>query len=260
MVRRSQRTPQDQRDQRDPQSHHDGSFQRDVGHRHRNVQSGSARAAVFGVSDGLVTNVSLILGVAGAHPGGTIVRLTGLAGLVAGAFSMGAGEYVSMQAQRELFERELDKERVALDKRPQAERRELTSIYLRRGIDPQVANELVDEVMRDPDLALETHAREELGITPGALGSPVMAALSSFVSFGIGAFVPLVPWLVAAGNGAIVASVLAGVVAALLVGGALGLLTGRSVVKSALRQLVVAAVAAGVTYGIGRAVGVARGS
>jgi vacuolar iron transporter family protein len=226
---------------------------------HRNVQSGGARAAVFGVSDGLVTNVSLILGVAGAHPGGSFVRLTGLAGLVAGAFSMAAGELISMQAQRELIEREIEAERQALHRHPQAERRELTALYERRGLDPTFARDLVDEVMSDPDLALETHAREELGVNPSSLGSPIVAAASSFVTFAFGALLPLIPWLITSGTGATVASVVIGAVAALGVGAVLGALTGRSVVRSALRQLGVAGVAAAVTYGIGRAVGASTG-
>lgn len=222
---------------------------------HRNVQSGGARAAVFGISDGLVTNISLILGVAGAHPGGTIVRLTGLAGLVAGAFSMAAGEYVSMQAQRELFQHELDVEALALHQSPVAERRELVAIYERRGLEPELARELADRMMRDPETALETHAREELGIDPQSLGSPWLAAASSFVTFAVGALLPLLPWLISRGNGAVVASVVVGGVAALAVGTVLAVLTGRSLVRGALRQLAVAAVAAAVTYGIGRAVG-----
>jgi vacuolar iron transporter family protein len=228
---------------------------REGGHHHRDVASGGARAAVFGLSDGLVTNISLILGVAGAQPGGSIVRLTGIAGLVAGSFSMAAGEYVSMQAQRELFERELDVERQALRRNPEFERAELTSIYERRGIDPALARELVAEVMSDPDTALETHAREELGINPSALGSPVRAAVSSFCAFALGALLPLLPWFFGSGTAAVVASVVIGVVASLAVGWALGAFTGRSRVRSALRQLLVAAVASAVTFGIGRAVG-----
>jgi len=228
-------------------------------HQHRDVRSGGARAAVFGMSDGLVTNVSLILGVAGAHPAASVVRLTGLAGLVAGAFSMAAGEYVSMQAQRELLQRELDVERQSLRRAPEAERRELKAIYVKRGVDPDLATELVAEVMRDPEVALETHAREELGVDPKALGSPWQAAISSFVTFSIGAFLPLIPWLFASGTAATLASVVIGAVAALIVGGALGLFTGRSPLRSAFRQLGVAALAAGVTYGIGTAVGVSTG-
>ncbi|HEX3946332.1 MAG TPA: VIT1/CCC1 transporter family protein, partial [Acidimicrobiales bacterium] len=162
-------------------------------HHHRDLRSGGIRAAVFGMSDGLVTNVSLILGVAGADPTGSVVRLTGIAGLVAGAFSMAAGEYLSMQAQRELLQRELEVERQSLRRAPEAERRELTAIYERRGLDPVLAAELVGEMMRDPEVALETHAREELGIDPGALGSPWRAAASSFATFALGALLPLLP-------------------------------------------------------------------
>lgn len=223
---------------------------------HRDIQSGGARAAVFGISDGLVTNVSLILGVAGAHPAASVVRLTGLAGLVAGAFSMAAGEFVSMQAQRELLERELEVERQALSRTPGAERRELAAIYERRGLDPDLARELSTEMMRDPEVALETHAREELGIDPTSLGSPLLAAASSFVTFALGALFPLIPWLVSRGNGAIVGSVVIGAVVAIGVGAGLGALTGRSMVRGAARQLAVAAVAAAVTFGVGRAVGV----
>jgi VIT1/CCC1 family predicted Fe2+/Mn2+ transporter len=224
-------------------------------HHHRDVQGGGARAAVFGISDGLVTNVSLILGVAGAHPGGSVVRLTGLAGLVAGAFSMAAGEYVSMQAQRELLQRELEVERQALRKSPGTEQRELTAIYESRGIEPGLARELAQKMMQTPDLALETHAREELGINPTRLGSPLQAAVTSFLTFAFGAFLPLLPWLIGSGNGAIVASVAVGAASALAVGTAVGAFTGRSILRSALRQLALAAVAAGVTYGIGRLVG-----
>ncbi|MDA8359550.1 MAG: VIT1/CCC1 transporter family protein [Actinomycetota bacterium] len=224
---------------------------------HRDVQGGWSRAAVFGISDGLVTNVSLILGMAGAHPGGSVVRLTGLAGLVAGAFSMAAGEYVSMRAQQELLQRELDVERQAIRTSPEAEQRELTAIYERRGVDPSVARELAGEMMRDPDVALQTHAREELGINPSQLGAPFQAAASSFVTFALGAFLPLLPWLFASGTAAIVASVVIAGTAALAVGIVIGMLTGRPLWKAGLRQLLLAAVAASVTYAIGRGVGVA---
>src|SRR5438067_7026606 len=160
-------------------------------HHHRDIDRGTARAAVFGVSDGLVSNVSLILGVAGANPGAGVVRLAGLAGLISGAVSMAAGEYVSMKAQTELYERELALERRELHRNPHVETVELTQIYQSRGVDPDRARELAQEMMRDPELALETHAREELGIDPEALGSPVGAAVSSFVAFSIGALIPL---------------------------------------------------------------------
>jgi vacuolar iron transporter family protein len=232
----------------------------DLGHHHRNISGGGYRAAVFGLSDGLVTNVSLILGVAGAHPGGPFVRLAGVAGLVAGAFSMSAGEFVSVRAQSELMQRELDVERVALHHWPKDERDELVAIYERRGIDRTLAEQLADEVMLDPELALETHAREELGFDPRVIGSPLQSSISSFFSFALGAMLPLIPWLVGSGNGAVVASVAIGAVTAALVGVLLGQLTERSRWRTALRQLVIAAVAAAVTYGIGRGVGLGTGS
>jgi len=224
-------------------------------HQHRDVRGGGARAAVFGISDGLVTNVSLVLGIAGANPGGSIVRLVGVAGLVAGSFSMAAGEYLSMTAQRELMERELEVERRSLSRSPEGEAAELRGMYVQRGIDPDVATDMVNEVMQDPELALETHAREELGITTQSLGSPWQAAAASFVAFAIGAFIPLAPWLFTSGTTAIVLSVVLGAVAALVVGAVLAKFTERRAIVSALRQLGVTAVAAGVTYGVGRAIG-----
>ncbi len=224
-------------------------------HHHRDVRGGGARAAVFGISDGLVTNVSLVLGIAGANPGGSIVRLAGVAGLVAGSFSMAAGEYLSMTAQRELMERELEVERRALRRSPEGEAAELRGVYVQRGIDPTVATEMVNEVMQDPDLALETHAREELGITAQSLGSAWQAAAASFVTFAVGAFIPLAPWLFTSGTRAIVLSVVLGALAALAVGVVLARFTERPVLASALRQLVVTAVAAAVTFGVGHAIG-----
>lgn len=182
--------------------------------------------------------------------------MAGVAGLVAGAFSMAAGEYVSMQAQRELFERELELENHELRTRPEGERRELVRIYESRGVEPDVAGHLASEMMRTPELALETHAREELGINPTALGSPVKAGASSFAAFALGALVPLIPWLVTKGTGAELASVVAAAVAALVVGAALAAFTRRPWWWSALRQLGISAAAAAVTFGIGTAVGV----
>jgi VIT1/CCC1 family predicted Fe2+/Mn2+ transporter len=224
-------------------------------HQHRDVRGGGARAAIFGISDGLVTNVSLVLGVAGASPGGSFVRLAGVAGLIAGSFSMAAGEYVSMSAQRELMERELEVERRSLRRSPEGEAAELRSMYVQRGIDPAVATDMVNEVMQDPELALETHAREELGITTQNLGNPWQAALASFVTFAVGAFIPLAPWLFTSGTLAIVLSVVLGAVASLAVGAVLARFTERPVLSSALRQLAVTAVAAAVTFGVGRAIG-----
>ena len=225
-------------------------------HHHRNVRGGTARAAVFGISDGLVSNVSLILGVAAADPSAGLVRLAGLAGLVGGAFSMAAGEYVSMRAQAELLERELELERVEIARRPENERRELVQLYRSRGLDRELAEHLATEMHRDPQLALETHAREELGIDPSELGSPRGAATSSFAAFAGGALLPLLPWFVATGTAGVVASIVVGAVAAVLVGAALATFTGRSTVRSALRQLLFAAAPATVTYVVGTLVGV----
>jgi VIT1/CCC1 family predicted Fe2+/Mn2+ transporter len=225
-------------------------------HHHRRLQGGSARAAVLGVSDGLLTNVLLVLGFVGANPGPSVVRFAGVFGLIAGAVSMAAGEYVSMQAQRELLEAELTLERREISQRPEGERRELVRIYENRGVEPDVARTLATEMMRTPELALETHAREELGIDPAGLGNPVQAAASSFATFALGALVPLVPWLVTQGTAATVASVVAGGLGALGVGAALAMFTRLNMWWTALRQFVFLAVAAACTYGIGAAIGV----
>ncbi len=226
-----------------------------MGHSHRNLQGGGARAAVFGVSDGLVSNVALILGMAGAHSSASAVRLAGVAGLIAGSFSMAAGEYVSMRAQSELMERELDVERQAIRHDPEDERRELAGIYRSRGLDADMADELSVKMMSDPDMALETHAREELGINPEETGNPLQAAVSSFVMFAVGAFVPLLPWLITSGTKATLWSVVLGAVGAFSVGAALAFFTGRSWLWSASRQLLISGIAAGVTYMVGHLIG-----
>jgi len=202
-----------------------------------------------------VTNLSLIFGFAGAHPAASVVRLAGVAGLVAGAFSMASGEYLSMQAQRELFERELAVEKQALEDEPEIERRELIAIYKAKGIDADLAAELADTMMRSPELALETHAREELGIDPSSIGRPWSAAAISFITFAVGAFIPLLPWLFGGGSAALLLSVVLSACAALAVGALLGRLAGRSIVFSAARSFLVAGVAAGITYGVGHLVG-----
>ena len=223
---------------------------------HRNVQGGAARAAVFGVSDGLVSNVAIVLGFAGADPSPGLVRLAGVVGLIGGAVSMAAGEYVSMKAQAELLERELDMERLELRRSPDSEKAELAQIYRARGVDEKTATELAGQLMRDPEVALEIHAREELGIDPSELGSPVAASVSSFLSFSVGAVVPLVPWFVGGGTAAVVASIVLGVLAALAVGAALARFTGRPVAPSAFRQLALSAIPAAITYALGSAAGV----
>lgn len=223
----------------------------DPEHRHRDVRGGGARAAVFGVSDGLVSNAALVLGMVGAHPAAAAVRLAGLAGLFGGALSMAAGELISMRAQAELLERELDVERNEIERHFEGEHHELRMIYERRGIAPGVARALADEMMATPERALETHAREELGIDPDELGSPVKAALASFGSFALGALVPLLAVLLLAGLPAVLLAVTSSAVAAALVGVVLARFSGRSPWRSAARQVVVCAGAAAVTFGVG---------
>ena len=225
-------------------------------HHHRDVQGGVARAAVFGASDGLVSNVSLILGVAGANPGAGIVRLAGVAGLIAGAVSMAAGEYGSMKAQQELLQRELAMERRELERNPHVETVELAQLYQSRGVDPELARQLAQGVMVDPETALRAHAREELGIDPDALGSPIRAAGSSFVAFSAGAMLPLLPWFFMTGTAAIVASVVLGVLGAAGLGIALAAFTMGSRIRLALRYVVIAVGAGAITYALGAAVGV----
>ena len=220
------------------------------------MQGGTARAAVFGVSDGLVSNMGLILGVAGADPVPAAVRLAGVAGLVAGAISMGAGEYNSMRVQSELLQRELDIEARELRRRPNVETVELADIYQRRGLPPEGAWALAEAVMKDPDVALETHAREELGIDPGDLGRPLGAAVSSFLTFSLGAAVPLVPWFFGGGTAAIVASLVLGIVAAIVVGAVIGRSTERPLWHSVGRQVLFTVIPAAITFLIGQALGV----
>jgi vacuolar iron transporter family protein len=225
-------------------------------HHHRDVQGGSARAAVFGVSDGLVSNMGLILGVAGADPAPAVVRLAGLAGLVSGAISMAAGEYNSMRVQAELLQRELAVEAGELRRRPEHETAELAGIYEQRGLAADQALQVAEAMMSDPGTALEAHAREELGIDPSQLGSPIGAAGASFVSFSLGAVVPLVPWFVGSGAAAKVASLVLGVVAAVVVGTLVARSTGRPLLRAVTRQVLFTVVPAAITFAIGNALGV----
>lgn len=228
-------------------------------HHHRDIQGGSARAAVFGVSDGLVSNMGLILGVAGADPAPAVVRLAGLAGLVSGAISMAAGEYNSMKVQSELLERELTLERHELVRRPEHETAELADIYEQRGLDPDQARDVAEAMMSNPEVALEAHAREELGIDPAQLGSPIGAAVSSFSAFTLGAMVPLAPWFVTSGGAAKIASFAFGVSLAVLVGVVISRSTGRRPIRSIARQILFTVVPAAVTFAIGNALGVGTG-
>lgn len=230
-----------------------------VGHTHRDVKGGAARAAVFGISDGLVSNVGLILGMAGADPAPGVVRLAGLAGLISGAISMAAGEYNSMKVQAELLERELELERIELARNPHVEKVELAQVYEARGLDPDISRQVAEAMMADPEVALEVHAREELGIDPNDLGSPLAAAVSSFVAFAVGAVVPLVPWFIGGGTAATVASLAAAVTAAVVVGAVTAALIERPVLRVVLRQLLFVLAPAAIAFAIGNAVGVGVG-
>ncbi len=216
-------------------------------------RSGALRAAIFGINDGLVSNLSLIMGFTGAAVDNSIVVIAGVAGLLAGSFSMAAGEYISMRSQREVFERLIHLEAHELATEPEEEREELIEIYRNKGLPAEVAEQLVDVVHRDPDLALETHAREELGLDPEhGLGSPWAAATSSMLTFAFGAFVPLLPFLFGSGTAAVVWAISLSAVTLFAVGAGLSRITGRALWWSGLRMLLVGLVAASITYGVGK--------
>jgi VIT1/CCC1 family predicted Fe2+/Mn2+ transporter len=217
--------------------------------------AGSIRAAIFGMNDGLVSNLSLILGVAGAGVEPRTVIVTGFAGLLAGAFSMAAGEYTSVASQRDLLTRQVEMERRELQEAPEEEAAELALIFKQKGLSTEQASRTAAEILKNPESAADTLVREELGLDPTDLGSPMGAATSSFAMFSVGALVPILPFLLTSGNlaaglsAALAFAVLAGV------GGLVGFLSGTSVWLSAARMAGLAALAAGVTYAVGRAFG-----
>ena len=221
------------------------------------MAGGLARAAVFGVNDGLVSNVSLILGFAGSGVDSSVVRLAGLAGAIAGGISMAAGEWISVSAQNELVEREVAVERRELAGNSTAETAELAAIYESHGIAPDTARAAAEDVMTSPEMALRVHTREEMGIDPHELPSAFQAAAISFVCFMFGALLPVVPWFTGASGFAPAAvSVAIGVVAAAFVGAAIGQFAERSIPKSIVRQIAILLVACAITYSIGELVGV----
>ncbi|HYN70180.1 MAG TPA: VIT1/CCC1 transporter family protein, partial [Candidatus Eisenbacteria bacterium] len=225
---------------------------------HRAGRSGTLRAVIFGVSDGLVSNLALVMGVAGASEGErSFVLLAGIAGLLAGAFSMAAGEYVSMQSQRELFERQIALERAELEAMPEEEQAELVDVYRSKGFTEAEAKVIAERMFRDPEHALDTLVREELGLDPDELGSAVNAAGGSFVAFAIGAVIPVLPYVVTGGGPAFAVSTALSLVSLFAVGAGVSLLTGRGLLFSGGRQVAIGAVAAAVTFLVGRAIGVA---
>jgi VIT1/CCC1 family predicted Fe2+/Mn2+ transporter len=222
---------------------------------HRSDRSGALRAAIFGISDGLVSNTALVMGFAGSGASRSAVLLAGVAGLLAGSFSMAAGEYVSMSGQREMFEREIALEAAEIEERPEEELEELVLLYRAKGLPTEQARRLARQIMSDRSVALDTLAREELGLDPEALGSPWAAAFSSLLAFAIGAFVVVIPYLFGGGTATFVAAVVLALVAMVGVGSGIGLLNGRSAVRSAARQVAAGSLAATVTYGVGHLLG-----
>ena len=220
-------------------------------------RSGTLRAVIFGVSDGLVSNLALIMGVAGAaahNP--SFILLAGIAGLLAGAFSMAAGEYISMQSQRELFERQIALERAEMEAMPDEEEAELAASFRAKGFAPDEAARIAAKIFEDPDTALNMLVREELGLDPDQLGSPWGAAAGSFVAFGIGAAIPVLPYLFGGGTAILLTSLGLSLVALFAVGAAVSLLTGRSLLFSGMRQLGIGLGAAIVTFLIGTVIGI----
>ena len=222
---------------------------------HRGDRSGALRAGVFGVSDGLVSNTALVMGFAGSGVSRTVTLLAGIAGLLAGSFSMAAGEYVSMSSQREMYQREISLEAAELDEDPEEERAELALLYRAKGLGKAEAESLAGRIMSDRSVALDTLAREELGLDPDALGSPWGSAVSSLLTFAVGAFVVVVPYLFGGGLAALLAAIVLAAAAMFGVGAVTGVLNGRPVVRSGMRQVTVGALAAAVTYGVGHLIG-----
>lgn len=226
-------------------------------HWHRGDRSGTLRAAVFGVSDGLVSNTALVMGFAGSGSSRSAILLAGTAGLLAGAFSMAAGEYVSMSGQREMYQREISLEAQELAEKPEEEHAELVLLYRAKGLGRADAERLADRIMANPEVALDTLAREELGLDPDQLGSPWSAAISSLLAFALGAFVVVVPYLIGGGAAALLTTIGLAVLALFTVGAGIGVLNGRSALRSGVRQIIAGGLAAAITFGAGHLIGAA---
>lgn len=222
---------------------------------HRGDRSGALRAGVFGVSDGLVSNTALVMGFAGSGVSHAATLLAGVAGLLAGSFSMAAGEYISMSSQREMYQREISLEQAELAEKPDEERSELVLIYRAKGLSRPDAEHLADKIMADRSVALDTLAREELGLDPGQLGSPWVAAVSSLLAFAAGAFVVVLPYLAGSGTAALATAIGLALAAMFAVGATIGALNGRPAARMGLRQMFAGALAAAVTYGVGHLIG-----
>ncbi|MBJ7473370.1 MAG: VIT1/CCC1 transporter family protein [Solirubrobacteraceae bacterium] len=225
---------------------------------HAGMGSGNAlRAGVLGANDGLVSILSLVMGVAGAAFDSSAILVTGLAGVLAGACSMAMGEWISVTSSRELYSRQLEEERIEIRDNPERELQELIRLYERRGVRHEIAVEVATAIMKDPDTALDVMAREEFGFDPDDLGgSALVAAVSSFALFVVGAVPPILPFAFLEGSTAVITSLVLSGLALLVIGGLITQITGRSPVFSAVRQLVIGLGAAGVTYAIGASLGV----
>jgi vacuolar iron transporter family protein len=228
--------------------------------RHRGFGGNALRAAVLGANDGLVSNLSLVMGVAGASLAPRTILITGIAGLLAGACSMALGEWLSVNSSRESYQRQIDAEAAEFAEAPAEEKEELVLIYQAKGLSEAQARALADRLMADKDTALDTLVREELGIDPTQLGgSAWVAATTSFFLFAFGAIFPVIPFIATSGTPALIASVALSGLALFAIGVATSLFTGRGAIFSGMRQLLVGLIAAGVTYGIGRLIGVSIG-
>jgi VIT1/CCC1 family predicted Fe2+/Mn2+ transporter len=228
----------------------------EVGERHQSVSGGNLRAAVFGVNDGLVSNAALVMGVAGAGAEPRYVLITGIAGLLAGAMSMAAGEYVSVRSQREMYEYQIALEKEELDEYPDEEAEELALIYAARGLELEHARRMARELLADPKQALDVLAREELGLNPDDLGSPWGAAGASFVAFSLGAVLPLIPFLAGQrGEDSLGWTVAITTLALFIVGATISLFTGRSAIRSALRMVLIGGGAGALSWAIGTLIG-----
>ena len=226
--------------------------------RHRAPGGNALRAAVLGANDGLTSNLALVMGVAGAQFKSAVILIAGLTGLIAGAFSMAIGEWVSVQSARELYERQVHTEAAEIRSVPDEEQEELALIYEAKGLPREEAEQVAERLMADEQGALDAMVREELGLDPSTLGgSPYSAGGSSFILFSLGAIVPLISYFFASGTAAVVAAIVSAALGLFVIGALISLLTGRSAVFSGVRQLVFGLLAAGVTFGLGHLIGTA---
>lgn len=227
--------------------------------RHTAGTGNALRAAVLGANDGLVSNLSLVMGVAGADPGREVVLLAGIAGLLAGSLSMALGEWISVRSSAEAFQRQLEVEQEELALMPDEELEELTLIYMAKGLNEEDAREAAERIIANPRTALDTLAREELGMSNEEAGNPWVAAITSFLTFSLGAIIPVLPWLILSGAVGVAASAVASAAGLFLVGAAITFFTGRGILFSGMRMLTFGLAASAITFGIGRLIGVSTG-